>query len=66
MTTLSDIERLELDLDQAQKSFLRDRGWNFTSGHPGCVWLWDKTIDGKMYCVDQHVALIFEEEDPCE
>lgn len=59
--SLQDLQQHEFELEEGRRRFLRDRGWNYTSDHPGCVWLWDKVVDGKTYCVDEHVAVGFEE-----
>lgn len=39
----------QLKRDEATRivnAWLRSRGWKYSSDNPGCLWLWDKLIDG--------------------
>ncbi len=40
-------EDIDLEIEQLnfkKDAWLRKKGWNHTSGTPGCLWLWKKEI----------------------
>lgn len=46
-------EDVEYEID----AFLRSKGWNHTSSTPGCLWMWEREIDGRRVLVDKEHAL---------
>lgn len=43
-TKCMELEYEETQLQYKKEQHLRDRGWTHSSAHPGCVWLWTKTL----------------------
>jgi hypothetical protein len=43
-------------------AFLRGAGWHHTSSTPGCVWLWEREIDGRRILVNEATALHMQQE----
>jgi len=58
---LESIEAAESGLDQRKRALLRATGWTCSSDHPGCLWLWSKTIRNRTYHLDQQTALWMEQ-----
>jgi hypothetical protein len=48
-------------LETLKRNFLRDRGWEYSSNHPGSLWLFSKIIGRKLYVCDQTTAIALEE-----
>ena len=46
-------EMLEFKVDD----FLRRAGWKSTTSTVGCFWLWERTIEGRVYLVEKEMAL---------
>jgi len=44
-------------LDHRIDAFLRSKGWKHTSSTPGCIWLWEREIGGRLMLVDRATAL---------
>ena len=40
---------------------LRAAGWKHTSQTPCSIWMWQKEIDGRLYCVSQSDAAMIQE-----
>lgn len=59
--TVHDIAFLREQFGYAEDEFLRRRGWKHTSDTPGCFWMWQREIDGKVYSVSKSTALSMEE-----
>lgn len=58
-----DLAQNKSELEDQVHDFLRSRGWDYTSTTPTCHWLWTKTLaDGKVYVVDEAMALRMEED----
>jgi len=57
MKTVEDVqysrEMLEFEVD----AFLRKNGWKHTSQTPGCLWRWQKEINGRVFVVNKETAL---------
>ena len=45
----------------ARRVILRRRGWEQTSGNPGALILWRKTVGGVVYHCDQSTAMHIED-----
>jgi hypothetical protein len=55
--TLNEIEDLREQLEREEANYLRRFGWNYTSKHPGSLWLWEKEFAGQLFVCDQGTAL---------
>jgi hypothetical protein len=58
-----DIDELESQKERigfAEDALLRKSGWEHSSDHPGCIWLWTKTIRGRKYSVPKPTAIWME------
>jgi hypothetical protein len=60
-TYLEDIEEMATSLNEKKSSFLRERGWDYSSQHPDFCWRWTKLIGGRTYALSIGEALNFEE-----
>jgi hypothetical protein len=54
---LADLENEKEQIDFQIDNLLRREGWEHSSSHPGCMWLWSKRIRGRMYHVPKETAL---------
>lgn len=62
MKSVEDIRQAQELLNMQVEEFLRFNGWKHTSSTPGCYWMWQKEIDGILYCVDEDSAINVEYE----
>lgn len=57
MKNVDDVRSAREDLDTEVAGFLRGKGWKHTSSTPGCYWMWEKEVDGRLLLVEESMAL---------
>lgn len=57
---VADLDAMYDELQTARENFLRSRGWAYTSNHPGCLWLYEKEINGSKMVCDAGTAMHIE------
>jgi len=45
------------DLRYEAEAHLRKNGWKHTSDTPGCYWMWEKEIDGRVFLLEFETAM---------
>lgn len=45
------------DLRHEAEAHLRKSGWKHTSSTPGCYWMWEKEMDGRVFLVEFETAM---------
>lgn len=61
IVSYDDVRFQREQLDYEIQAHLRRKGWEYTSGTPGSLWLYCRTIDGTRYAVTQDAALHIQE-----
>ena len=49
-------------LEYREADWLRRKGWKSTSATPGCLWMWEKEIDGRVILLSQATAAYMQAE----
>lgn len=51
------LDDLRVELRERECTFLRSRGWQYTSHTPGFIWMWQRTLHGVSILLSQQGAL---------
>lgn len=56
-TDYDDVLEAQNEAGYVADTYLRERGWEYSSSTPGCYWLWSKEIDGKRWTGGRDLAI---------
>lgn len=66
LDAVQEIRTLREDAASKTTRLLESRGWRYTSQTPGCVWMFEKQVDGRTILTDSETALRHELENTDE
>jgi len=59
---LDDLDKHTDKIRTLKMQILRRAGWEFSCDNPGSVWLWSRTIDGKVFRCSEGTAIGIEDD----